>query len=106
MLHAERLRTLYLFTVITACFFLITGCQQPEDVDCYDLSSQVEDEPIICTDGNEIQICMSQDSGNCGYYVNSQYIPCRSCFECDTVTDFAVAFCSGMPPSTGLSSTD
>jgi hypothetical protein len=104
MLHTERLRTFYLFTVIAACCVLIMGCQKPEDVECTDLSVIVTEE-IICTDGKEPQLCMSRESVNCGYYVNSIYIPCRSC-ACNAATDLAVALCLGMPPSVSSSSTD
>ena len=104
MSQKERLRTAYLFTAIAVCCLLITGCQKPQDVECVDLGQQVEGESIICTDGNEPQVCMDLDQENCGYYVNSQYIPCRSCYECDAVTDFAVALCSGMSRSAESSS--
>jgi len=106
MIHSARLQTLYLFTVITACCLLIIGCQKPEDVDCIDLSEQAWGEPIICTDGNEPQVCMAPDSDNCGYYVNSIYIPCKSCYDCDAATDVAVALCLGMSLSVDSSSTD
>jgi hypothetical protein len=105
MIHAERLRTVYLLAVIVACCVLITGCTKPEDVDCIDLSGPVTEEPIICTDGKEPQLCMSPAVDNCGYYVNSLYIPCRSC-TCDAATRLAVALCLGMSPSVDLSFTD
>ena len=95
MIHKERLRTINFFVVIAACCFLISGCQKPDDLDCYDLSTQIKEEPIICTDGNEPQVCMAPDSANCGYYVNSMYIPCKSCFDCDAAADLTVALCSG-----------
>jgi hypothetical protein len=106
MIHAKGLRTLYLFTVIIACCLLIAGCTKPDDVDCVDLSEQAQGEIIICTDGNEPQVCMAPDSDNCGYYVNSLYIPCESCGDCDTATDVTVALCMGMSPSAESSSTD
>ena len=96
MIHAKGLRTLYLFTVITACCVLIAGCTKPGDVDCVDLSEQAQGEVIMCTDGNEPQVCMAPDSDNCGYYVNSLYIPSKSCGDCDTATDVTVALCTGM----------
>jgi hypothetical protein len=105
MIHAERLRTFYLFTVIAASCMLIMGCPKPEDVDCTDLSEMVVEAPITCTDGNEPQLCVSPDSDNCGYYVNSMYIPCRSC-ACDAATKVAVALCLGMSPSVNSSFTD
>ena len=105
MIPAERLRTVYLFAVIAACCLLITGCPKPEDVDCIDLSGPVTEETIICTDGKEPQLCMAPDSDNCGYYVNSMYIPCKSC-TCDAVTRLAVALCLGMSSSVDSSFTD
>ena len=105
MIEKERLRTVYLFTVIAACCFLVFGCQKPENVDCFDLSTQIKEDPIICTDGNEIQVCMSEDSESCGYYVNSTYLPCRTC-TCDVVTRVAVAMCSGISPSVDSSFPD
>ena len=78
MIHAERLRTLYLFTVISVCCFLITGCPQPDDVDCAQFKRNcLRRNPTICPDGNEPQLCMAPDSDNCGYYANSIYIPCK-----------------------------
>ena len=115
MIHAERLRTFYLFTAIAACCLLIVGCPQPEctvdcpqpeDVDCTDLSASVTEETIICTDGNEPQVCMAPDSDNCGYYVNSMYMPCSSCNDCDAATDVAVTVCLGMSLSVDFSLTD
>jgi len=93
MIHGERLRTFYLFSVIVAYCFFIMGCPKPNDVVCTDLSESVVEEPIICTDGNEPQLCMAPNADNCGYYVNSIYIPCRSCYDCDTATDVTVALC-------------
>ena len=106
MIHAERLRTFYLFTVIVACCVLIMGCPKPEDVDCVDLSEQAWGEPIISTDGNEPQVCMAPDSDNCGYYVNSIYIPCISCYDCDIAAQAAVVLCLGMFPSVDSSCTN
>jgi len=103
MIPAKRLRTVYLFAVIAACCLLITGCPKPEDVECIDLSGPVTEETIICTDGKEPQLCMAPDSDNCGYYVNSMYIPCRSC-TCDAATRLAVALCLGRSPSVASSS--
>ena len=107
MIYGEKLRVVYLFTVIAACCFLIMGCPQqdcmvdcpqPEDVECTDLSEIVAEETIICTDGNEPQLCIAPDSDNCGYYVNSMYMPCSSCNDCDAATGLAVALCSGTVP--------
>jgi len=106
MIHAERLRAFYLFTVIAACCVLIIGCQKPTDVVCTDLSELIQTEPIICTDGNETQLCMSEDSDNCGYYVNSIYIPCISCYDCDIAAQAAVVLCLGMFPSVDSSCTN
>ena len=108
MIHAERLRTLYLFTVLVIFCFLITGCPKPDDVDCIDLSKIVLDEPpVICPDGNEPQLCMAPESENCGYYANSQYIPCKSCLDCDAAIDIVVALCEATsPPPVDSSSTD
>ena len=106
MIHAERLRAFYLFTVIAACCVLIIGCQKPTDVICTDLSELVAEELIICTDGKEPQLCMSPDSDNCGYYVNSRYIPCRSCYDCDSATELAVTLCLGRSPSIDSSCTN
>lgn len=95
MVYAETLRTFCLFAVIIACCLLITGCQKPEGVDCVDLSEQAWGETIICTDGNEPQVCMAPDSDHCGFYVNSNYIPCKSCYDCDAAIVITVALCSG-----------
>lgn len=99
MIHAERLRAFYLFTAIAACCFLVIGCPKPTDVVCTDLSESVAEELIICTDGKEPQLCMSPDSDNCGYYVNSKYIPCRSSCDCDAAAELAVTLCLGISPS-------
>ena len=104
MIHTKGLRTFYLFAVITVCCLLVIGCPKPEDVDCIDLSELVPEQTLICADGNQPQVCMSPDSDNCGYYVNSIYVPCKSCGDCDTATDVTVALCSGMSRSAGLSS--
>ena len=93
MILGEKFRILYLFTVLVICCFFIFGCPKPEDVDCTDLSEIAAEEPVICTDGNEPQVCMAPDSDNCGYYVNSMYIPCKSCFDCETATNLTVALC-------------
>lgn len=102
MVHAESLRTFSLFTVIATCCLFIAGCPQiectvdcpkPEDVECYDLSVLAVESTIICTDGNELQMCMARESDNCGYDVNAMYIPCRACDDCDEATDLAVAVC-------------
>ena len=106
MIHAEGLRTFYLFTVIAVCCVFIVGCQKPTDVVCTDLSELINSEPIICTDGNETQLCMSPESDNCGYYVNSIYIPCRSSCDCDAAAEVAVAFCLGMSLTVDLSCTN
>ena len=103
MIQKKRLLTVYLFTVIAACCVLIVGCQKPEDVKCVNLSEQIKEEPIICTDGNEIQVCMSEDSESCGYYVNATYLSCKTC-NCDVVTGVAVAMCSGISPPVDTSS--
>ena len=50
-------------------------------------------------------MCMAPDSDNCGYYVNSMYIPCKSC-TCDAATRLAVALCLGMSSSVDSSFTD
>ena len=115
MFHTERLRTFYLFTVIAACCVLITGCPetectvdcpQPEDVECHDLSVLALESTTVCTDGNEPQVCMARESDNCGYVVNSIYIPCRACDDCDAATDLAAAECLDMSLAVDSSFTD
>ena len=95
MTHAKRLRNFYLFAAIIACCVLITGCQKPDNVNCVDLSEQAWGETIICTDGNEPQVCMAPESDHCGFYVNLRYIPCTSCYDCDAAVDLTVALCQG-----------
>ena len=95
MVHAEKVRTFCLLAAIIACFALITGCGKPDDVHCVDLSEQAWGETIICADGNEPQVCMAPDSDHCGFYVNSNYIPCKSCYDCDAAADMTVALCLG-----------
>ena len=95
MTHAKRLRSVYLFATLIACCMLITGCQKPDDVNCVDISEQVQGEIIICADGNEPQVCMAPDSDHCGFYVNARYIPCKSCYDCDAAADMTVALCQG-----------
>ena len=107
MIHnTQGLRTFYLFAVIAACCVLVAGCPKPEDVDCINLSELVPEKTLICADGNEPQVCMAPDSDNCGYYVNSLYIPCRPCGDCDRATDLTVALCSDMSSSAESSSAD
>lgn len=95
MTHAKRLRSFYRFATLIACCMLITGCQKPDDVNCVALSEQVQGEIIICDDGNEPQVCMAPESDHCGFYVNSWYIPCKSCYDCDAAADLTVALCQG-----------
>ena len=115
MLHAKRLRTFSVFTVIAACCLLITGCPQqectvdcpiPEDVECYDLSVLALESTTICTDGNELEVCMARESDNCGYIVNSMYIPCIACDDCDEANDLAIAVCLDMSLPLDSSFTD
>ena len=103
MINAERLRAFYLLIVIAVCCSFIIGCSKPSDVVCTDLSELIETDLIICTDGKEPQLCMSQDTDNCGYYVNSIYIPCISCYDCDIASTVAVALCSAVSPSVNSS---
>jgi hypothetical protein len=95
MTHAKRLSSVYLFAAIIACFVLNAGCQKPDDVNCVDLSEQAWGETIICADGSEPQVCMAPESDHCGFYVNSRYIPCKSCYDCDAAVDLTVALCQG-----------
>lgn len=106
MIYAERLQIFCLVTIVIACCLLIIGCQKPEDVVCIDLSEQVGEAPIICTDGKEPQVCMAPDSDNCGYYVNSKYIPCKSCYDCDAAAEITVKLCLGGSPSVDFSCKD
>jgi len=115
MLHLERLRIFYLFTVIAACCLFITGCPetectvdcpQPEDVECHDLSVLALESTTFCADGNEPQVCMARESDNCGYVVNAMYIPCRACDDCDAATDLAASLCLDIPLSVDSSFTD
>ena len=115
MFHTERLRTFYLFTVIAACCVLITGCPetectvdcpQPEDVECHDLSVLALESTTVCTDGNEPQVCMARESDNCGYVVNSQYLPCKSCLDCDATIDLVVMLCESSSPAVETSPND
>ena len=107
MKHRKKVWTFYLFTVAIVCCFLISGCPKPEDVDCVNISEIVLDEPpIICPDGNEPQLCMAPDSDNCGYMVNSQYLPCKSCFDCDATIDLVVMLCESSSPSVQTSPAD
>ena len=93
MFHVKRKRTLYFLVVIIACCVFITGCQKPEDVECVDVSEQVQGEIILCADGKEPQVCMAPESDHCGFYVNSRYIPCKSCYDCDAAARITVALC-------------
>lgn len=102
MIHTEQLKTFLLF-IVFACCLLITGCQKPEDVVCTDLSELVAEELIICIDGKEPQLCMAPDSDHCGYFVNSRYIPCKSCYDCDAAAEIAVKVCLGRSPSVDFS---
>jgi hypothetical protein len=95
MTHAKRLRIFYPFAAILACCVLMTGCQKPDDVNCVDLSEQAWGKIIICADGNEPQVCMAPESDHCGFYVDSRYIPCTSCYDCDAAADMTVALCQG-----------
>ena len=104
MLHTKGLRAVYLFTVVAAFCFLITGCPeqectvdcpQPEDVECTVLSKPARESTTVCTDGNEPQVCMARESDHCGYIINAMYVPCRACDDCDTATNLAVALCLG-----------
>jgi hypothetical protein len=95
MTDAKRLRNVCLFPALIACCVLIAGCGKPDDVECFDLSEQAWGETIICTDGNEPQVCMAPDSDHCGFYVDSRYIPCKSCYDCDAAADLTVALCQG-----------
>jgi hypothetical protein len=95
MNHAKRLRAFCLCAVISGCFLFVAACQKPDDVECVDLSEQAWGETIICADGNEPQVCMAPDSDHCGFYVNSNYIPCKSCYDCDAAADMTVALCLG-----------
>ena len=95
MTDAKRLRNFYLFAALIACFVLNAGCQKPDDVECVDLSEQAWGETIICTDGNEPQVCMAPESDHCGFYVNSRYIPCKSCYDCDAAAELTIALCQG-----------
>jgi hypothetical protein len=100
MMNGKRAWTFYLFAVTIACCFFVAGCPKPEDVDCVSISEIVLDEPpIICPDGNEPQLCMAADSDNCGYVVNSQYLPCKSCLDCDATIDLVVMLCESSPLS-------
>ena len=107
MIHGKRVLAFYLFTVLIVFCFLVSGCPKPEDVDCVNISEIVLDEPpIICPDGNEPQMCMAPDSDNCGYIVNSQYLPCKSCFDCDATIDLVVMLCESSLSSADISSAD
>ena len=95
MTHAKQLKIFYLFAAFIAGCVLFAGCMKPDDVNCVDLSEQVQGEIIICADGNEPQVCMAPESDHCGFYVNSRYIPCKSCYDCDAAADLTVALCQG-----------
>ena len=107
MVLAEKVGILNLLTVVIVCCFLISGCPKPEDVDCVNISEIVLDEPpIICPDGNEPQMCMAPESENCGYVVNSQYLPCKSCLDCDATIDLVVMLCESSSPAVETSPND
>jgi hypothetical protein len=95
MNYIKRPRAFYLFAAIIVSCVLIAGCRKPDDVECVDLSEQASGETIICADGNEPQVCMGPESDHCGFYVNSRYIPCKSCYDCDAAVDLTVALCQG-----------
>ena len=95
MRHAKGLRIFYPFAALIAGCILFAGCMKPDDVDCVDLSEQAWGETITCADGNEPQVCMAPESDHCGFYVDSRYIPCKSCYDCDAAVDLTVALCQG-----------